>query len=168
MLQNVSMGCITFRAILQVPFLIIPVIWMSVAHAELGGDAASIVADGAQLHGVMQTSNAAPVAVVTITADNGITVREFLDSTGLVFAVSWSGPAIPDLRELLGRYYVRYTSALSALPNAGRQRAIHVAMADLVVQSGGHLRAYSGLAYLPARLPAGVAPETLRQAGMTN
>jgi len=162
MLQNVPMGRTTYRAILQLLILIVPAIWLSVARAELGGDGASVMADVAQLHGVMQTSNRAPIAVVTITADNGVIVREFLDSGGLVFAVTWSGPAVPDLRELLGHYFAGYTSVLSALPNAGRQRAIHVVMADLVVQSGGHLRAYSGLAYLPARLPAGVAPETLR------
>jgi len=132
------------------------------ARAALGGSAAGIGADAAQLHGSLQASQGAAFSTVTITTDNGITVREFVDSSGLVFAVNWSGPAVPDLHGLLGEYFANYTQVLSALPNAGRQRAIHVVTAGLVVLSGGHLRAYSGLAYLPVRIPAGVAIEALR------
>jgi hypothetical protein len=162
MLQNVSMNCDTHRMMRRVLLLALPFLWTSGAHAALGGDAASIMADAAQLHGVMQPSTGASLGVVSITADNGITVHEFMDSSGLVYAVNWSGPAMPDLKRLLGGYFAAYTAVLSALPNPGRQRAIHVATAELVVLSGGHLRAYGGLAYLPPRIPAGVALETLR------
>lgn len=150
------------RTMLRVLFPAFPFIWMSVAHAALGGDAASVMADAAQLHGVMQPSTGTSAGMVSITADNGITVHEFLDSNGLVYAVNWSGPAVPDLQGLLGSYFAAYAAVLSALPNAGRQRAIQVGTVDLVVRSGGHLRAYSGVAYLPPRVPAGVALESLR------
>ena len=162
MLQNVCMDCNTRRRMLRVLFLAFPFVCTSVAHATLGGDAASIMTDAAQLHGMMQPSTGASLGMVSIAADNGITVHEFVDSSGLVYAVNWSGPAVPDLKGLLGEYFAAYTRLLSALPNAGRQRAIQVATADLVVRSGGHLRAYHGLAYLPPRVPAGVALETLR------
>jgi hypothetical protein len=164
MLQNVSMCRETCSTMLRGLFLAIPLVCISVARAGLGGDTASIVADAAQLHGVVQPPTPAPSGMVAITADNGITVHEFLDTGGRVYAVNWSGPALPDLKGLLGGYFTAYTAVLSALPNAGRQRTIRVVTADLVVLSGGHLRAYNGLAYLPSRVPAGVAPESLRSA----
>ncbi len=155
---------LTRRAVL--PLLVVAFVsaWARSAHAALGADAASIEADAVQLHGVTQRSTGPSYAVVTIAADNGILVREFLDSSGRVFAVNWRGPAVPDLSGLLGSYFNSYTSLLAALPNAGRQRAVRAAAADLVVVSAGHLRAYSGLAYLPQRIPAGVALATLSQA----
>jgi hypothetical protein len=164
MLQNVSMyghirGIVPRLLILAVSFVCTPA-----AHAALGGDAASIAADAAQLRGVEQQSMGPSFGMVAITTDNGILVHEFVDDSGLVFAVNWSGPAVPDLRGLLGSYFASYASVLSGLPNPGRQRAIHAITADLVVVCGGHLRAYTGLAYLPARVPAGVAPETLSRA----
>jgi hypothetical protein len=162
MLQNVFMSRSARQAFLTIPGFGAALLWVSAAQAALGGDAASIVADAAQIHGAIQSSTAAPVGTAIISADNGITVHEFLDSSGMVFAVRWSGPAVPDLQELLGRYFAPYTAVLATLPAAGRQRAIRVITADLVVLSAGHMRAYSGLAYLPQRIPPGVALESLR------
>lgn len=150
------------RTIWQPLLLTCGALCIPAAHAQLGADAASISADAVQLHGVLQPASGAPLAMAVITTDNGIFVREFLDSTGTVVAVTWSGPAVPDLRGLLGDYFSAYTAGLSALANAGRQRAIRIVTADLVVQADGHLRAFSGLAYLPARLPYGVSPQSLR------
>ena len=135
---------------------------MGTAHADLGGDAASIGVDAMHLGGHMSPAAPTSGATVNITTDNGMTVREFLNPDGVVFAVSWSGPAMPDLSELLGPYFAQYAAALGSLPNPGRQRAIHLVLGGLVVDAGGHLRAYSGRAYLPTAVPAGVALESLR------
>ena len=46
--------------------------------------------------------------------DNGTRVQEFVTPAGLVFAVNWRGPVLPDLRALLGDYmgiFQRYTDA---------------------------------------------------------
>lgn len=131
------------------------------ARAELGGDVASVRADAAQLNGVLQSLAAPPATGMSITIDNGISVHEFVDAGGLVFAVRWSGPAVPDLRVLLGRFFTAYTAGLATLANPGRQRAIQVVSADLVVRTGGHLRAYTGLAYLRDRIPPGTVIENL-------
>lgn len=136
--------------------------WAGIARAGLGGDTASVDADAATLHGAVSVRADTPVRMLEIEVDNGIQVREWLDAAGVIFAVSWNGPAQPDMRQLLGSYYAQYTTALSALPTLGRVRAVHVRTEDLLVESDGHLRAYSGYAYLPARVPAGVATTTLR------
>jgi Protein of unknown function (DUF2844) len=40
----------------------------------------------------------------------GSTVREYATHTGGVFAVTWSGTQVPDLKVLLGSYFDRYVS----------------------------------------------------------
>ena len=132
------------------------------AHAGLGGDAASVLSDAAELQGVVQSASRPLYDVQEINADPGMRVREFLNRDGIVFAVSWAGPAMPDLQRLLGAHFPAYTAALAALTHPGLHRTVRVSATGLVVESGGHLRAYSGRAYLPALIPAGVSGADLR------
>lgn len=136
--------------------------WIASAQATLGGDAASVTADAAVLHGLVRLIPGRPFTVLEIAVDNGMRVRELLDGAGLVCAVSWTGPAPPDLSPLLGPYYGPFAAALSALPSPGRRRSVHVQTAGLVVDLEGHLRAYAGRAYLPGRVPAGISQDSLR------
>jgi hypothetical protein len=132
------------------------------ARAELGGDAASVAADTEHLHGIMVSESRQQYDVQDIANATGTRVREYLDREGIVFAVSWSGPAVPDLRSLLGAHYAAYCAALAELNHPGLHRSVRVATPDLIVESGGHLRAYAGRAYLPALIPAGVTAVDLR------
>ncbi len=132
------------------------------ARAALGGDAAGVSTDAAQLHGALNSASGRLFDIEEITADSGMRVREFLNQGGVVFAVSWSGPVMPDLQQLLGAHYAEYCAALAALNHPGLHRSVRVASPNLVVESGGHLRAYAGRAYLPASIPAGVAAVDLR------
>jgi hypothetical protein len=132
------------------------------ARASLGGDGASVAADAAALQGVIHSTLLQQYDIREITADNGMRVREFQDRGGLVFAISWSGPALPDLHQLLGTSYGAYAAALPAADHFRPQRSLRVATSFLVVESGGHMRAYAGRAYLPASIPAGTSAAILR------
>ena len=66
---------------------------------------------------------------------------------------------MPDLQKLLGASYQTYTTAVAAENHPGLKRPLRIATSDLVVESDGHMRAYSGRAYLPALIPAGTAAE---------
>jgi len=85
-------------------------------------------------------------------------VREFARADGIVFGVAWEGPTLPDLKATLGAAFDRFTAAS---PTRG-QGPLAVAADDLVVYSAGHLRAFSGHAYLPHALPAGVDAGVVR------
>jgi len=87
-------------------------------------------------------------------------IREYVTPAGKVFGVSWTGPTIPDLSQLLGSYNAEYQNTLRAKP--GRRRVAVVHNPDLVVENGGHMRAFHGRAYLESMLPAGVPPETVK------
>jgi len=131
-------------------------------RAALGGDAASIVSDANEMRGVVHAELLQQYDIHEITTDSGIRVREFLNRGGVVFAVTWSGPVMPDLQRLLGASFTEYTRALAAMKQPGLNRSLRVASSELVVESGGHLRAYSGRAYLPALIPAGTSAADLR------
>jgi len=137
-------------------------LWPQAAHPSLGGDRASVAEDARILHGVIQSSATGTVEMQQITTDGGLQVREYLTPGGVVFALGWNGPVMPELKPLLGSSFEPYAAALRAQDHAGRHRAFSVVSSALVVASEGHLRAYSGRAYLPALLPAGVSPGLLQ------
>ncbi len=122
------------------------------ALAVLGGNVSSVIADQAHLKGSVRVMPATGYSVHEIVAPNGVQVREYVTPAGAVFAVAWSGPVQPDLRQLLGSYFDQYIQA--ARRRGGRARNIQEQ--GLVVQRGGHQRAFHGRAYLPSLLPAGV------------
>jgi hypothetical protein len=132
---------------------LILVVWpFASALAGLGGDVSSVEADRARLKGALHATPAADYTVQEITTAGGITVREYVSSAGKVFAVSWRGPGIPDLRPLLGNYYGQFAQAASA-PHYNHHH-LNVETADVVVQSSGHTRDFFGRAWVPSLLPA--------------
>lgn len=136
--------------------------WMQPARAALGGDAASVIADATRLQGVDRMTLHPQYTIHELTADNGMRIREFLNVDGIVFAVSWTGPVAPDLPALLGANFSEYADTLKQMQQRGLHRAVRVATTSLVVETGGHMRAVNGRAYLPARVPAGIPAGDLR------
>jgi len=92
---------------------------------------------------------------------SGTVVREFVAKSGTVFAVAWRGPAIPDLRQLLGAHFATYAGS----PQRARGGRGHLRVQDgaLVVESSGRSRAgFRGRAYLHDALPAGVQMDEIQ------
>jgi len=121
------------------------------ALAGLGGDAASVEADRASLKGTLRVTPATSFAVHEISTANGMQVHEYLSAGGRVFAVSWRGPGIPDLRQMLASYYAPFAQAASA-PHYNHHH-LDIETPQVVVQSSGHTRAFFGRAWVPALLP---------------
>jgi hypothetical protein len=132
------------------------------AHAALGGDAASVLADAQELHGTTLSTLLIQYDIQEITNDSGMRVREYLARDGVVFAVTWSGPVVPNLKSLLGAHFDSYRQALAASKQPGVRRSLRTASPDLVVESSGHMRAYGGRAYLPRLIPAGTSLADIR------
>jgi hypothetical protein len=91
--------------------------------------------------------------------DSGTLVREYVSAQGTVFAVAWQGPFLPDLRQLLGKYFTAYTDAAQT---AGERGLLRIGSPELVVQAGGRMRAFSGRAYLPQELPENLSIDTIQ------
>jgi len=125
-----------------------------IASATLGEPEVSVQTDVSQLKGSVKMTNHASYRLHEIRLPSGTVVREFAGLDGTVFAVTWNGPTVPNLRRTLGRYFDNYVTAAQA-KGAGHHH-LQIRQSDLVVQAGGHMRAFSGRAYLPLIVPSGV------------
>ena len=133
------------------------------AWASLGQDVPSVENDRAQLEGSIAITAAASHTVHEIQLPTGTVVREFVDASGTVFAVSWHGPFVPNLRQLLGSYLPALAEAARARqPRGPAHRGLLLETPELVVEAGGHMRALFGRAYIPALVPADMDPAELQ------
>jgi hypothetical protein len=125
------------------------------AFAELGGNLSSVEADQLKMKGTLHTTVAAAYTVHEIQTPAGTLVREYVAPTGIVFAVAWRGPKVPDLRQTLGAYFKQFAGA----PRPAHPNHAHFVVNEpnFVLQSSGHMRAYFGRAYDPQLLPQAVA-----------
>lgn len=130
------------------------------AHAALGAPFASIAADQARMRASIKMSSQAAYNVHALTLPSGTIVREYVGANGVVFAVAWNGPSQPALSTVLGTYFADFQNAARA-GRSGRNR-LDLERSDLVIQSGGHMRAFYGRAYLANAVPDGVSPDALR------
>jgi uncharacterized protein DUF2844 len=142
--------------------LALPALWCAAppAVAALGDAAVSVSSDTAHLKASLRVVGGTGYDVHELTTPTGTTIREFVAPAGTVFAVAWRGPFKPDLRVLLGNYFSLYASAPRSAGSTRTQLAID--QPALVVRAGGHMRAFSGLAWVPALVPAGVNPGELQ------
>jgi hypothetical protein len=129
--------------------------------AALGGSVESVVTDQVRFHAKRKMVTMPEYTIHEISRDDGVVIREYVTPAGKVFGVSWSGPTIPDLSQLLGAYHAEFRNTLSAQPKSFGRRPAAIHNSDLVVETGGHMRAFQGRAYLNSMLPSGVLPETI-------
>lgn len=130
------------------------------AHATLGENLPSVESDRIQVRAsVRQVSHAAYTVHELATGMNGL-VREYVAPNGQVFAVSWHGPAKPNLQQILGTHY---NTLAAAPPRAPGSRA-HVSLniGSLVFESSGHMRSFHGRAFLTDALPSGVTSNDIQ------
>jgi hypothetical protein len=89
-------------------------------------------------------------------------VREYATPAGQVFAVTWQGPVLPDLKTLLGGYFPAFAQETAQAQQSGRQRSrVLMLTPGLVVQSTGRMGRFLGHAYAPDLVPAGVDVQAL-------
>ena len=130
------------------------------SHAALGG-APEVFGSATTAVASKLSAAGANYLVRETTLDSGTLVREYVSADGFVFAVTWQGPTLPDLKALLGKYFDTMVAESASAPRAGRSR-VAVNQPDVVINSGGHMRAFEGSAWIPAQLPAGFTPDDLR------
>jgi hypothetical protein len=134
----------------------------------------SVSADArAELGGLMpsqaETTAAAPQTLLngalrlrSLTDAGNTTINEYANASGQIIAYTWQGPTMPDLHALLGKYAGSYRTGAAAATPDGNLHASRVVRPDVIVESGGPMRAYMGRAWLPVALPAGVTDADFR------
>lgn len=141
------------------------------ACATLGNTPATINKDLQALNGnstianaQIKNANQATLAhntqydIYTFTTTQGITIKQYV-ANDQVFAVTWHGPRIPNLRQLYGTYFNSYSQAKT--PNTGMSNR-SVDTLDLNATTYGISGAFVGRAVLKAQLPEGITIENLK------
>ena len=129
------------------------------AHATLGGDEASIVENRHHLHATQTVEKREGLERHRLALRSGMLIHEYLSPSGTVYAISWHGERVPDLRELLGPYFAQLEQ--NTTRRRGSHHASNLTGDDLVIQSVGHRHLFSGRAWVPSLVPAGVDPAKL-------
>jgi hypothetical protein len=127
--------------------------------AALGGDLSSIQADQAHMRAQRRVIQNAAYTVHEMQAESTTIVREFVSPQGKVFGISWQGPTRPDLQQMLGTYYSEFAAAR---PTRRVHGPVTIRTPNLVIESGGHMRALTGRAYVPTMVPTDVRLEDIK------
>ncbi len=128
--------------------------------ASLGDTVQTIQSDQAHMKASLRSTQVDGYAVHELQSQSGTVVREYVSPAGQVFAVSWEGPFMPDLRQLLGKHFEQFAQAAQVRQARGGPLVINEP--GLVVESGGHMRSFFGRAYVPQMIPNGVRAEAIR------
>jgi hypothetical protein len=100
----------------------------------------------------------APYTQAVQVLPSGTRVVQYIDRRGIVFAVAWSGPFLPELQAMLGGHHLALVEAQS---RSSLHAPIVVRTREVVIASGGGAGAFNGRAWLPGRLPASFDPGQL-------
>lgn len=101
--------------------------------------------------------------VLAETGTRGTAIRRYVSPAGVVFGIAWQGPAMPDLKALLGpERFAAYQLALAQQPPQRRRGPLLVQVGTLVVENTGHMRAFRGRVLLNDAVPAGVSAAVVR------
>lgn len=133
------------------------------AMATLGQAPSLLMAPAAPTASAARRQAAAPAAqsgfytLHETLLENGTSVREYATPAGVVFALAWRGPVLPDLSVLLGNYFQAFKAATEQARTVGKRGSpVNVERGDLVVSSNGRMRNFFGYAYAPTLIPNGV------------
>ena len=108
----------------------------------------------------MNSANFSGYKVYEIRAAGGSVVREYVSPTGMVFGVVWEGVTMPDLPQLLGPYFSQFQQAMAG-PRR-RRGPVYFHSGPLVVESGGHMGAFRGRAYVTSLIPSDLTKDVVR------
>ncbi len=130
------------------------------ARATLGEPESTVAAEAQQLKVSVKATERTGYRLHEMQLPSGTRLREFVDAEGTVFAVAWTGPSKPDLRQALGKYFDVYIAAAKA--RRAVRSPLRIRGPGFAMDAGGHMRAFTGRAYLPGSVPAGTSLDDLR------
>ena len=131
------------------------------AQAGLGNPVAQLRDDQSRLGARdISVQRAAAFDRHAFQSSNGVRIRAFAGRDGQVFAVTFDGPAMPDLKVLLGTRYAEYASAVR--PSPSTHKVYTYASGTLELNIVKLPRGFTGSAWVPGAVPAGVNVSALQ------
>ncbi|MES2102990.1 MAG: DUF2844 domain-containing protein [Pseudomonadota bacterium] len=152
---------------ITVPLLLLSAylsVYSGAAGAALGGAPTDfgVKDSGRQVRVLAADNSRSNFRVNESTLSSGTVVREYVAAaSGTVFAVSWTGPIMPDLQEVLGKHVATLNAETFKKPRAGNSQ-VSISRPDIVIQSGGHMRAFEGRAWVASEFPSGFTADDIQ------
>lgn len=132
------------------------------AMATLGKSAESVAPDKKAFSAVQRNSTTHKGYTIKEFESKANIVREYVSSSGVVFAFAWGGLSHPDLTSLLGSCADEYRHDS---PEGSRElggRNLQLTEKSVIVEKWGHVMSVQGRAYVPALVPWGVSVDEIR------
>ncbi len=154
-MRGMRIGLTVFSLMLVLSF-------SSVALATMGESATTVQTDMSHLqgHNLQVTSNSV-YTTYTFQA-RGDVIKEFANTDGVIFALTWRGRAPLNMRGISGKHYQAYRAMRAMQPHLHVRHPIIVKTPLMTVYRGGHMRDWMGLAYMKSLAPSGVSERDLR------
>ncbi len=134
----------------------------SSAQATVGQGASSVQSDMAQLKGTNYKVTTNSVYTTYSFFARGDTIKEYANSNGVIFAMSWRGATQPPIKGILGKYFNGYAAQFAARVRLHIRRPIMIKTPAIRVFRGGHMRGWVGSAFVQSLAPAGITMGDLR------
>lgn len=128
--------------------------------AVLGAHVTTVQSDQVRMRGTLRSVVKEGYTVHQITGADGTIVKEYVSPAGMVFGISWQAPAMPALSQLLGDYFPQFQAASKSAVR--RRRGVVMHTDQVVIESGGHPRAFRGRAYEPSLVPQNLSPTVIQ------
>src|SRR5690349_13554698 len=80
--------------------------------AALGGSEASVVSDQVKFQASRRVIPEHGYRIHEISRGDGTLIKEYVSFDGKVFGVSWKGPTLPDLSQLLGSSFGEFQNSV--------------------------------------------------------
>ncbi len=132
------------------------------ASATLGEPESSVAADAQDIPSSQVTAPGSGPERFYEIASGLADVREYVNSSGVVYALTWNGRGHPHLKSILGSYYKEYKAARDKGEAQEMGRSSLTTTANVVVKLSGLRNHMGGRAYVPALVPTGVKAEALK------
>lgn len=128
------------------------------ARAGLGDSESAIETDRAFLKASTTVARNSKYSV-HVMKTNGLTVREYVSPSGVVFAITWRGIRHPNINQLLSAYLPELEQAQNAQTKSMRRSNVTTTRLSLVL--GGHSMDLTGKAIALDLLPSGMKKEDI-------
>lgn len=132
------------------------------AWATLGEPVSSLESNRTALKSIHKSTSTHGAYTIQEDTSDGTIIRQYISSSGVVFAIAWNGVSHPDLANLLGNYDDDYRQVLRSTPRKPGKRHVQLRGNRVVVEKWGHMRNLQGRAYAPVLLPSGVNIDEIR------
>ena len=127
------------------------------ARATLGGTLDSVESDRRTFLAAGRVTTDRGKFTVHEFSTGASTIREYVGSDGIVFAITWTGSRSPDLATLLGSYTDQYNEARANTARRPGARNSSIKADDVIVEKWGQVGNLQGRAYAPTLIPNGVS-----------